>query len=80
MRPLAECQEADGIDERGVQGALIIQAPQRPSAGLALDQRGLACLPRAGYNGYQPGGDHVLCMRRWASSCACSDGRQIPAG
>ena len=36
-RPLAECQETDGIGERGVQGALIIQAPQRSSAKLALD-------------------------------------------
>jgi hypothetical protein len=56
-RPRAECQEADGIRERGDQGALLIQAPQRPSAELALDQRGLACPARAGHDGYPPGGD-----------------------
>ncbi len=36
-RPRAECQETDGIGERGVEGALVIQAAQRASAKLALD-------------------------------------------
>jgi hypothetical protein len=81
----AECQEPDGIRERGVQGALIIQTPQRPSAELTLDQCCLACL--AGAESHRtPDSDHterrspVIQFAAYRRACAGDDGRQLLAG